>query len=576
MAKNFVVSMILNARETVSGPMRRVQSMLTGIRAKASAVTRSLGFHKITDGFRRLGTSFAGLGRHISGVGVGLLGLAGIGFGGGVLAWLHSGAGEADVLAKFGRTVGISTERLQQWQHAANQAAGMTNEELRKSFRDLAKNVGDAANGIGRAKPIFEALGIPLRDNQGNVRDLNDLLPELQAAFRKIENPALRTSTAMKLFGESGSKMSLLLQQPQEEMNRLFDEMSDLGMISDQAAKDTEAYNDAMDSFGKSITGVRNGLMGALMPVLTPLITKMKEFIISIRPQIVERLGTAISDAAKTMTGWFTAAEDGTTPAGQALESFMRKIENIMRMGGSFIDFIGGWQNALIALGAIMAGPLIASLVSVGAAIVNLGAVMLANPIIAAVAAIGAAAYVIYDNWDGIVSYFTGKIDAVRSAFKTGFIDGVMAYMAEFNPFSLLYDGFTGLVKYLTDFDLAAIISEKVRAMMSVLPDWVVEKLGVSKPRAMTEEESAKLDNGPKFQPNADPRADFINMPQRVANAQAQAGARASQQAPEGKIVVEIVGDGAANARVRQSKSTGIGLETSLRTGPSLAGMGAG
>jgi hypothetical protein len=316
--------------------------------------------------------------------------------------------------------------------------------------------------------------------------------------------------------------------------------------------------------------------MGALMPVLTPLITKMKEFIISIRPQIVERLGTAISDAAKTMTGWFTAAEDGTTPAGQALESFMRKIENIMRMGGSFIDFIGGWQNALIALGAIMAGPLIASLVSVGAAIVNLGAVMLANPIIAAVAAIGAAAYVIYDNWDGIVSYFTGKIDAVRSAFKTGFIDGVMAYMAEFNPFSLLYDGFTGLVKYLTDFDLAAIISEKVRAMMSVLPDWVVEKLGVSKPRAMTEEESAKLDNGPKFQPNADPRADFINMPQRVANAQAQAGARASQQAPEGKIVVEIVGDGAANARVRQSKSTGIGLETSLRTGPSLAGMGAG
>ncbi len=56
-----------------------------------------------------------------------------------------------------------------------------------------------------------------------------------------------------------------------------------------------------------------------------------------------------------------------------------------------------------------------------------------------------------------------------------------MAYMAEFNPFSLLYDGFTGLVKYLTDFDLAAIISEKVRAMMSVLPDWVVEKLGVNK-----------------------------------------------------------------------------------------------
>ncbi|MBL4839677.1 MAG: hypothetical protein JKY47_02465 [Thalassospira sp.] len=570
MAKNFVVSMILNARETVSGPMRRVQSMLTGIRARASAVTRSLGFHKITDGFRRLGSSFAGLGRHISGVGVGLLGLAGIGFGGGVLAWLHSGAGEADVLAKFGRTVGISTERLQQWQHAANQAAGMSNEELRKSFRDLAKNVGDAANGIGRAKPIFEALGIPLRDNHGNVRDLNDLLPELQSAFRKIENPALRTSTAMKLFGESGSKMSLLLQQPQEEMDRLFGDMERLGMISNEAAGDTEAYNDALDSWGKSFTGIRNGLMAYFMPMMTPLIKKMTEFMVSMRPEVVERLGSAISGAANTMMGWFTVAQDGTTPAGQALKSFMSTIENLISYGGKIIDFLGGWQNAALALGGILAGPFIASLLSVGTAFAQLGWVLASNPIVLAAGLIAGAVYTIYDNWDGIVGYFTGKIDAVRSAFKTGFIDGVMAYMAEFNPFAILYDGFTGLVKYLTDFDLAAIISEKVQAMMSVLPDWVVEKLGVGK--------AEPVQSAPTPVQSADPAAVSMEQSARQveqAKAQAYQGARAPDPV-EGKIVVEIVGDGAANARVRQSKSTGIGLETSLRTGPSLAGMGAG
>lgn len=570
MAKNFVVSMILNARETVSGPMRRVQSMLTGIRARASAVTRSLGFHKITDGFRRLGSSFAGLGRHISGVGVGLLGLAGIGFGGGVLAWLHSGAGEADVLAKFGRTVGISTERLQQWQHAANQAAGMSNEELRKSFRDLAKNVGDAANGIGRAKPIFEALGIPLRDNQGNVRDLNDLLPELQSAFRKIENPALRTSTAMKLFGESGSKMSLLLQQPQEEMDRLFGDMERLGMISNEAAADTEAYNDALDSWGKSFTGIRNGLMAYFMPMMTPLIKKMTEFMVSMRPEVVERLGSAISGAANTMMGWFTVAQDGTTPAGQALKSFMSTIESLISYGGKIIEFLGGWQNAALALGGILAGPFIASLLSVGTAFAQLGWILASNPIVLAAGLIAGAVYTIYDNWDGIVGYFTGKIDAVRSAFKTGFIDGVMAYMAEFNPFAILYDGFTGLVKYLTDFDLAAMISEKVQAMMSVLPDWVVEKLGVGK--------AAPVQAAPAPVQPADPPAVSMEQSARqVEQAKAQAYQVAKAPDPvEGKIVVEIVGDGAANARVRQSKSTGIGLETSLRTGPSLAGMGAG
>ena len=571
MAKNFVVSMVLNARERVAGPMRRVQGMLTGIRARAAAVSRSLGFHKITDGFRRLGTSFVGLSRHISGVGAGLLGLAGIGLGGGLLAWIHSGADDADVLAKFGRTVGINTEALQQWQHAANQAAGMTNEELRKSFRDLAKNVGDAANGIGRAKPILEALGIPLRDSQGNVRDLNDILPDLQDRFRKIENPALRTSTAMKLFGESGSKMALLLTQPQAEMDRLFDEMTDLGMISSQAAKDTEAYNDAMDSFGKSITGVRNGLMGDLMPVLTPLIAKMKEFVISLRPQIVERLSAAITGVSALMLQWFTVAKDGTTPAGQAVMSFISSIESMIGYGASIVDFLGGWQNAALGFAALMAGPFIASLLSVGAAFANLGWVLASNPIVLAAGLIAGAVYAIYDNWDGIVSYFTEKIDAVRGAFKNGFIDGIMAYMAEFNPFSLLYDGFTGLVEYITGFDLASIIEGKIRSMVSVLPDWLVDRLGISKSEPVSPDAGAGDGGAPVGDPS------IAQTAQRVANARVETrNVVTVPEAPEGRITIELVGESAQGARVVRSSSRGIGLETNLRTGPSLAGMGAG
>lgn len=572
MGKNFVVSMVLNARERVAGPMRRVQGMLTAIRARAAAVSRSLGFHKITDGFRRLGTSFVGLSRHISGVGAGLLGMAGIGLGGGLLAWIHSGADDADVLAKFGRTVGINTEALQQWQHAANQAAGMTNEELRKSFRDLAKNVGDAANGIGRAKPILEALGIPLRDSQGNVRDLNDILPDLQDRFRKIESPALRTSTAMKLFGESGSKMALLLTQPQAEMDRLFDEMTDLGMLSEEAAKDTEAYNDAMDSFGKSITGVRNGLMGALMPVLTPLIARMKEFVISMRPQIVEKLGAAIAGVSVTMSQWFTVAKDGTTPAGQAVMGFISSIESMIGYGASIVDFLGGWQNAALGFAALMAGPFIASLLSVGAAFANLGWVLASNPILLAAGLIAGAVYTIYDNWDGIVSYFTEKIDAVRGAFKGGFIDGIMAYMAEFNPFSLLYDGFTGLVEYITGFDLASIIEGKIRSMVSVLPDWVVDKLGVSpaEPQAVAAGEGQE-------DARSSAASSIDQTAQRVAKARVENRTIVpAAEAPEGRITIELVGDAAQGARVTRTASRGIGLETNLRTGPSLAGMGAG
>ncbi|WP_147250478.1 MULTISPECIES: hypothetical protein [Thalassospira] len=545
--------------------------MLAVIRARAAAVSRSLGFHKITDGFRRLGTSFVGLSRHISGVGAGLLGLAGIGLGGGLLAWIHGGADDADVLAKFGRRVGLTTEQLQQWQHAANQAAGMTNADLMKSFRDLSKNVGDAANGIGRAKPIFDAMGISLRDGSGEVRGFNELLPELQAAFSKIEDPSLKTSAAMKLFGESGIAMAQLLSQPQAELERLFDEMTDLGMISGQAAKDTEAYNDAMDSFGKSVTGVRNGLMGALFPVLTPLVAKMKEFVISMRPQIVESLSAAIIGVSATMSQWFTVAKDGTTPAGQAIMSFISSIESMIGYGASIVDFLGGWQNAALGFAALMAGPFIASLLSVGTAFANLGWVLASNPIVLAAGLIAGAVYAIYDNWDGIVSFFTGKIEAVRGAFKNGFIDGIMAYMAEFNPFSLLYDGFTGLVEYITGFDLASIIEGKIRSMVSVLPDWVVDRLGISQGDAAVADTGAGEESGPVSDPS------IAQTAQRVANARVETrNVVTVPEAPEGKITIELVGGGAQEARVVRSASRGIGLETNLKTGPSLAGLGAG
>jgi hypothetical protein len=566
MAKNYVVSMVLNARENASGAVRRVQGMLTSLRARAAGLSRAMGFHRITDGFRRLGRSFSGLSSHISGVAAGMLGLAGIGLGGGLLAWIIHGAGEADEMAKFGRRIGISIEELQKWQHAANQAAGMTNEGLQTSFRDLTKNIGDAANGLGRAKPVFEALGISLRDGQGHVRSMTDILPELQAAFRKIDNPALKTSAAMKLFGESGAKMALLLEQPQSEMDRLFKDMERLGMITTQTATDTEAYNDAMDSFGKSITGVRNGLMGKLMPVLAPLIKKMTDFIATIRPQIVERLGNAISGAATTMMGWFETVNGGASPASKAFETLMQTVGGVIDTIGSLVDMVGGWKNAALAMAAIMAGPFIASVVSVGTAFAQLGWIVATNPIILAIAAIAAAAYIIYDNWDKIVAYFTNKFSAIKSAFKNGFVDGILTVMKEFNPFVIWYDYAEGMLKYLTGFDLSGIIKEKIQSMVSVLPDWVIDKLGISV-------DASQPDQPPPAKPDAKPdMASAANA--AMDRRQASQSNFAAPVAPEGKIVIELTGAGADGAQIKQNRSRGISLETTLRRGPSFAGAG--
>lgn len=68
---------------------------------------------------------------------------------------------------------------------------------------------------------------------------------------------------------------------------------------------------------------------------------------------------------------------------------------------------------------------------------------------------IAAMAYVIYDSWDNIVSYFTEKIDRVAAAFDTGLLNGVLKLLSEFNPFVLIYDAAQGLFTYITGWTFA-------------------------------------------------------------------------------------------------------------------------
>ncbi|WP_336231923.1 tape measure protein [Thalassospira sp. CH_XMU1458] len=227
------------------------------------------------------------------------------------------------------------------------------------------------------------------------------------------------------------------------------------------------------------------------------------------------------------LSEWAQRISDGMIAVFSKIESFFDNIDWQGAWDGlqsfvagvqSFVQKIGGWENALIGFVAIMNAGLIASIIQLGvqvAALVptiaavfsSLGAIMAANPIIAAIAAIGAAVYVLYDNWENIVSYFTAKFDAIRSAFSDGLLSGIVSVLQAFNPVAILSDAFYGLVEWATGVDLRTIgaswidslgagikdawasltswISEAFTGLVDWLPDWAREKLGISGPDGM-------------------------------------------------------------------------------------------
>ena len=111
---------------------------------------------------------------------------------------------------------------------------------------------------------------------------------------------------------------------------------------------------------------------------------------------------------------------------------------------------LGGWDVlGWIALGLVFSRTLFG--IHRGILMIARGlALLMANPVILLAVAFAALAYVIYSNWDSIVTYFSDKIERIRKAFDEGLLNGVLAVLSELDPFSFMARKAEELFTYLT------------------------------------------------------------------------------------------------------------------------------
>lgn len=181
-------------------------------------------------------------------------------------------------------------------------------------------------------------------------------------------------------------------------------------------------------------------------------------------------------------------------------------------------DFMGGWENMAIALGAVLAGPLVAALATLAGSVVSLGAAIMATPVgwvLAIIAGIAAGVYLIIKNWskikaffsnlwssvkgifssawngikatiqsvwDGITGYFSGKFKAITTAFDQGVIQGIATLLSEFSPVTLIAEGINAISEFLFGvnlFDAGArlvnSIWDGIKSVWDSLKAWVYE-----------------------------------------------------------------------------------------------------
>lgn len=245
--------------------------------------------------------SFVGLGRTLAGgLGIGLATLS--------MAQLARTIGdvvqEADGIGKAADRIGLTTTALQELRYAG-ELAGVSSNALEMSMQRFSRRIGEAANGTGQLKDVLEANGIAIRDTEGNIRPLMDLLDDYAGLIQNAESEQEQLTLAVKAFDSEGAVMVNMLRDGSRALRETRQEANDLGgVLEEDLVRSAEEVNDRFSRLATTIgTTLKRSILevvdafdqltrAAEAPVGRDLVTDMVSGLQDRRAAIEREIGT--------------------------------------------------------------------------------------------------------------------------------------------------------------------------------------------------------------------------------------------------------------------------------------------
>lgn len=242
----------------------RAQLLITAVDQTRSAFDSIRGnLSKLGDESNRVKGMLAGLGVSLS-----VAGFA---------AMIKSAIDAADQLNKLSQKIGISVEALSTLRFAA-QLSDVSLETLQKGIKALSQNIAEANTGIGDGAQVFDALGISVRNADGSMKSTEAVLLQVADVFANLEDGAVKTALAVKLFGKSGMDMIPFLNQGAAGITQLTAEAERLGLkLTTETARSAEAFNDNLTALKASSSSLGIALARDFLPELTNITNAMRE-----------------------------------------------------------------------------------------------------------------------------------------------------------------------------------------------------------------------------------------------------------------------------------------------------------
>lgn len=193
-------------------------------------------------------------------------------------ALAKNGIDAADRLDELSQRLGVSAEKLSALGYAATLTGGNI-DTVAGALPRLSKQIAAAGDASSSSAELFRALGIDVRDAAGNMRDVEDVLPEVADRFKELKDDTLEQALAMELFGKSGAEMLEFLNLGSEGLRAMEERAASLGLIvSGETAAAAAEFNDRLGDLKLASEAFALQVAADLLPAISDLVAQVNQF----------------------------------------------------------------------------------------------------------------------------------------------------------------------------------------------------------------------------------------------------------------------------------------------------------
>ena len=188
-----------------------------------------------------------------------------------LVSFTVDGAAYADDILAMSSVTGMSTEKLQELQYAA-ELVDVSVDTITGSMKKNLAAMTKVQNGNEAMTEVYKKLGVEVLDANGNLRDDETVYWELINALGQVTDETERDALAMQVLGKSASDLNPLIEAGADTMKALSVQAHNAGAVLSEDTLDAFGeFDDQLQKLDAGATAAKNAMGTILLPVLTEL-----------------------------------------------------------------------------------------------------------------------------------------------------------------------------------------------------------------------------------------------------------------------------------------------------------------